>query len=161
MKAKPEPREPYKLRSPRKFIGSYRPRIEAKEKASGNVRYIDDITIKSRFPDLLYAKVLRSPYAHARIRNLDISLALKLPGVVDILTYKNPEVASLRPTNAMLSRGASGIRGSTLIVNLPGSERAAVETAQPRKERIVRNRRPRRRGLVRPRSIRKDDLRQS
>jgi molybdenum cofactor synthesis domain-containing protein len=32
-----------------------------------------------------------------------------------------------RTPHAMLSRGASGIRGSTLIVNLPGSERAARE----------------------------------
>jgi len=36
--------------------------------------------------------------------------------------------ASLAKTpHAMLSRGVSGIRGSTLIVNLPGSQRAAVE----------------------------------
>jgi molybdenum cofactor synthesis domain-containing protein len=36
--------------------------------------------------------------------------------------------ASLSKTpNAILARGASGIRGSTLIINLPGSERAAVE----------------------------------
>jgi molybdopterin biosynthesis enzyme MoaB len=32
--------------------------------------------------------------------------------------------------HAMLSRGVSGIRGSTLIVNLPGSERAAVENLE-------------------------------
>ena len=39
--------------------------------------------------------------------------------------------ASLAKTpHAMLSRGVSGIRGATLIVNLPGSERAAVENLQ-------------------------------
>jgi molybdenum cofactor synthesis domain-containing protein len=39
--------------------------------------------------------------------------------------------ASLNQTpHAMLSRGVSGIRGSTLIVNLPGSERAAVENLE-------------------------------
>jgi molybdenum cofactor synthesis domain-containing protein len=39
--------------------------------------------------------------------------------------------ASLSKTpHAMLSRGASGIRGSTLIINLPGSERAACENLQ-------------------------------
>jgi molybdopterin adenylyltransferase len=39
--------------------------------------------------------------------------------------------ASLAKTpHAMLSRGASGIRGVTLIVNLPGSERAAVENLE-------------------------------
>ena len=39
--------------------------------------------------------------------------------------------ASLAKTpHAILSRGASGIRGSTLLVNLPGSERAAVENLE-------------------------------
>ena len=39
-------------------------------------------------------------------------------------------VSSTRTPHAVLSRGASGIRGSTLIVNLPGSERAAVENLE-------------------------------
>jgi xanthine dehydrogenase molybdenum-binding subunit len=115
MKTRPESREPYKPRSPRKFIGSYRPRIDAGEKASGNVRYVDDITIKSRFPDLLYAKVLRSPHAHARIKSMDISLALKLPGVVAILTYKDPEVASLRATNAGWTDGVDTISYESMM----------------------------------------------
>ena len=54
--------------------------------------------------------------------------------VVDRLTPGLDEAmraASLPKTpHAMLSRGVSGIRGSTLIVNLPGSQRAAVENLQ-------------------------------
>ncbi|MFB3890563.1 MAG: molybdenum cofactor synthesis domain-containing protein [Phycisphaerae bacterium] len=38
--------------------------------------------------------------------------------------------SAARTPHAMLSRGASGIRGATLIVNLPGSQRAAVENLQ-------------------------------
>jgi xanthine dehydrogenase molybdenum-binding subunit len=115
MKTKPNVREPYKPRSPRKFIGSYRPRIDAKEKASGEARYIDDSTIKSRFPDLLYAKVMRSPYAHARIKSMDIVSALKLPGVVDILTYTDPEVASLKPTNAGWTDGVDTVSYDSMM----------------------------------------------
>ena len=37
--------------------------------------------------NMLFAKFLRSPYAHARIRSIDTSAAKKLPGVVDILTW--------------------------------------------------------------------------
>src|ERR1041385_4954594 len=41
------------------------------------------------FPDLLYAKLLASPHPHARIKNIDMSAAEKMPGVKHILTYKN------------------------------------------------------------------------
>jgi molybdopterin biosynthesis enzyme MoaB len=45
------------------------------------------------------------------------------PGLAEAM-----RAASLRITpHAMLSRGVAGIRGSTLIVNLPGSPKAAVE----------------------------------
>lgn len=93
-------REPFKAREERAFIGKYRPKIDAPDKASGRALYADDLTTARRFPDLLYAKVLRSPYAHARIRSLDASSAEALPGVVAVLTYTDPEVASLKKTNA-------------------------------------------------------------
>ncbi len=115
MSTKPQAREPYTPRTPRKFIGSYRPRIDAKEKASGKVQYIDDITLKSRFPDLLYAKVMRSPHAHARIKSMDIGPARALPGVIDILTYKDPEVASLKPTNAGWTDGVDTVSYDSMM----------------------------------------------
>ncbi len=90
----------YTQRTERKFVGGYRPRIDGLEKASGKALYADDITLKRNYPDMLYAKVLRSPYAHARIKSIDVSRAEALPGVKCILTYKDPELASLRATNA-------------------------------------------------------------
>ncbi len=41
------------------------------------------------FPDLLYAKFLTSPHPHARIKDVDTSIAEKMPGVRHVLTYKN------------------------------------------------------------------------
>jgi xanthine dehydrogenase molybdenum-binding subunit len=102
-------RKPYQPRVARKHIGGYRPRIDGWEKASGKATYVDDLTSKVRVPDLLYAKVLRSPHAHARIKRLDISKAEKLPGVVAILTYRDPEIASLRPTNAGWTDGVDTV----------------------------------------------------
>ncbi|TAL37178.1 MAG: hypothetical protein EPN93_06040, partial [Spirochaetes bacterium] len=99
----------YKQRTDRKFIGGYRPRIDGLEKASGKVKYADDISLKSNYPDMLYAKVLRSPYAHARIKSMDIARAEKLPGVKAILTYKDPELASLRATNAGWTDGVDTV----------------------------------------------------
>jgi carbon-monoxide dehydrogenase large subunit len=45
-------------------------------------RFADDMVM----PGLLHAAFLRSPHAHARIRSIDVSAALKLPGVVAVVT---------------------------------------------------------------------------
>jgi len=102
-------KQPFKPRTNRKFIGGYRPRIEAYDKASGQVRFADDLTIKSRFPGLLYSKVLRSPYPHARIKSIDVSRAEKLPGVHLILTYEDPELAAFKLTNAGWTDGVDTV----------------------------------------------------
>src|SRR5512133_2420933 len=91
---------PYKPRIPRAFIGGYQPRIDGLEKAQGRAPYADDIISDKNYPGLLHARVLRSPYPRARIVRLDASKAAALPGVKAILTYQDPEVARMKPTNA-------------------------------------------------------------
>lgn len=44
-------------------IGKAVPRVEAEPKVAGQTRYAADVTL----PAMLWAKVLRSPYPHARI----------------------------------------------------------------------------------------------
>ena len=44
-------------------------------------------------PDMLHARYLRSPYANARIRSIDASNARTIPGVVDVLTWKDPDLS--------------------------------------------------------------------
>ena len=63
-------------------IGERFPKIDGVAKADGSGLYADDIA----FPRMLHAKLLRSPHAHARIRGIDVSEALKLPGVIAALT---------------------------------------------------------------------------
>jgi CO/xanthine dehydrogenase Mo-binding subunit len=87
-------------RVPRKFVGGYRPKIDGPDKASGKALYADDMTLKMRFPGMLCAKILRSPHPNARIKKFDVSKAEALPGVVSIMTYKDPECASLKLTSA-------------------------------------------------------------
>lgn len=53
--------------------------------ATGQPVYTDDFNL----PNMLHAKLLTSPYAHAEIIDIDTSEAEKLPGVRIILTYKN------------------------------------------------------------------------
>ena len=99
----------YQPRVKRKFIGGYRPRIDALEKASGQAQYVDDITLNKNFPNMLYAQVLRSPHAHARIKRMDTSKAEKLPGVHAVLTYKDAEIAKFKPTSAGWTDGVDTV----------------------------------------------------
>mgnify|MGYP000921109080 CR=1 FL=1 len=46
-------------------------------------------------PNMLHAKFLRSPYAHARILSVDTSKARALEGVVDILTWEDEDIKNL------------------------------------------------------------------
>src|SRR5512138_1495794 len=47
----------------------------------GQGRYVDDIAL----PGMLYMDIVRSPHAHAKIRNIDTSKALKIPGVLAVI----------------------------------------------------------------------------
>ena len=79
-------------------------RIDGYAKASGKAVYTRDVQI----PGMLYAKVMRSPYAHARILRMDTTKAAALPGVRAILRYDDPE-----------------IKGRTLNGSVGGPERMA------------------------------------
>src|SRR5438067_13212702 len=54
-------------------------------------KYIDDV----KLPGMLFMDIVRSPYAHAMITNIDGSKALKVPGVVAVVTGKDLEAAGL------------------------------------------------------------------
>ena len=73
-----------------KQIGKSEIKVDALKLVQGKAAFTDDFEIRG----MLYAKVLRSPYAHARIKAIDVSNALKIPGVVCVLTWKDiPRVA--------------------------------------------------------------------
>lgn len=63
-------------------VGKSPLRLDAKSKATGRALFIEDM----RFHGLLYGKVLRSKFAHARILKIDTSQAEKLPGVKGVVT---------------------------------------------------------------------------
>ena len=68
-----------------KYVGKSIPRTDGYDKATGRGLFTHDVTL----PGMLYAKVLRSPYAHAKVTSIDTSEAEKLPGVEVVCTYKN------------------------------------------------------------------------
>ena len=65
-----------------KVVGTRPVRHDGVDKVTGRARYAADTAM----PGLLYAKVVRSPHAHARIRGIDASRALALPGVQAVVT---------------------------------------------------------------------------
>ncbi|MCW2676007.1 MAG: hypothetical protein JWR70_1047 [Modestobacter sp.] len=67
--------------APVKLVGQSVPRKEDLALLTGTARFIDDV----KLPGMLYAKILRSPVAHARVRSIDTSRARQMPGVVDVL----------------------------------------------------------------------------
>ena len=71
-----------------KTVGHPASRIDAIERVTGKAVYTADVQV----PGMLYARVLRSPHPHARIRRIDASKALALPGVKAILTHENCDV---------------------------------------------------------------------
>lgn len=69
-------------KSPFKYIGKPQLRTEDARLLRGHGRFTDDF----RKPDQLYAAIVRSPHAHARIENIDDRAAQAMPGVRLILT---------------------------------------------------------------------------
>ena len=63
-------------------------RQDAFERVSGQAVFTRDVYL----PGMLYAKILLSPYAHARIASIDTSKAEALVGVRDILKYDDPDI---------------------------------------------------------------------
>jgi len=82
----------FKPRVQREYIGTYRPRMDGLKKAAGRAVFTDDMTLKRKYPDMLYVRMLKSPYPHAIIKSIDSSEAESLPGVVAVLRYDDPEV---------------------------------------------------------------------
>ena len=68
-----------------RFIGKSIPRKDAKEIVTGKAKFIDDI----KMSNLLYGKVLRSPFPHAEITKIETAEAEKFPGVMAVLTHKD------------------------------------------------------------------------
>ena len=66
-------------------VGERIPILDGKEKVTGEAKYAADL----KFPHMLYGKILRSPHPHAKILNIDISKAKKVPGVKAVITTKD------------------------------------------------------------------------
>ncbi len=66
-------------------VGKPEPKVDAVKLVQGKPAFAADLEMRG----MLYAKVLHSPHAHARIKSIDASKARELPGVAAVLTHED------------------------------------------------------------------------
>ncbi len=66
-------------------VGISIPRVDAEDKVTGRAQYTADIVLQN----MAHGKILGSPVAHGLLKNVDVSKALALPGVLAVLTGKD------------------------------------------------------------------------
>jgi aerobic carbon-monoxide dehydrogenase large subunit len=73
-----------------RYAGTRVPRVEDNRLLTGHGTFVDDVVR----PGMLHACFVRSPFAHARIKGIDASVALAMPGVQAVFTAEdlNPDV---------------------------------------------------------------------
>ena len=65
-----------------KYVGVSVPRVDGVKKVTGAAKYVGDM----KWPRMLYAKCVKSPYAHAKILSIDVSAGKAMKGVHDVIT---------------------------------------------------------------------------
>ncbi len=75
-----------------KVVGTRPIRHDGTDKVTGRAKYGGDFQAAG----MLYGKVLRSPHAHARIKSIDVSKAVALPGVKAVITGQDMPVAKMK-----------------------------------------------------------------
>ena len=68
------------------LLGTSVKRLDGQDKVTGRAKYTFDI----KRPGMLFGKIARSPFAHARIVSIDLAAAQKAPGVKAVLAWKEP-----------------------------------------------------------------------
>jgi CO/xanthine dehydrogenase Mo-binding subunit len=108
----PEEFKPWTWKAPEGFspVPYSAQRQDAHDKLSGQALYTRDLD----FPGMLYAKILTSPYAQARIVSMDTGKAEALAGVRDILKFSDPEIAMENSTGGYCASQYN-------ILTLPGT----------------------------------------
>lgn len=108
-----------------RVVGVATAKIDGAERVTGRARYTSDVTL----PGMLHAKAVRSPYAHARVKRLDASKALALPGVRAVISGENvPRVGWFNGTR--LFDGVARFAGDEVAAVAADDEETAEEAVK-------------------------------
>ncbi len=97
------------------LIGQRVPKLDAAEKATGRARYVQDL----RLPGMLVGRIKRSTVPSGRVVSIDVSAALRVPGVVAVITAKDAPT-----TRFGYEKDTTALKGE--FVRRIGDELAAV-----------------------------------
>ena len=95
------------------LIGKSVIRPDAHDKVTGGKGYPVNVTL----PGMIHAKILRSPYAHAKVLSIDTSEAEKLPGVKAVMTAANVPQIPFSPVYFCPTESKSLIRDMLIFSN--------------------------------------------
>ena len=121
-----------------KYVGTPVLRKEDPEFLTGQARYTDDLTVAG----MLWMTVVRSPFAHARIKAVDASKALAMPGVVAAFSGQDfewagpllmawPVTADINnPPHWPLAKDKARYQGDGVAVVVAESRAAAIDAAE-------------------------------
>src|SRR2546422_10696175 len=110
------------------IVGKRTRRQDGLDKLVGRTRYAGDLT----FAGLLHARLVLSPYAHAKIVNIDTAAALEMPGVKAVYTSETLGIVksdSGSRTLSPLARHEVLWSGHPVAIVLAESEAAAEDGA--------------------------------
>jgi len=111
------------------IVGKSIDRVDAIDKVTGKAKFMEDYTI----PGMLYAKIVMSNEAHAKIRMINLEHALKIPGVVRIITAKDipgeNQAGYALPDQPLLAEGKVRYHGEPIAIIVAENPEAAVIAA--------------------------------
>ena len=113
---------------PLRVVGHSVPRIDALGKVTGRTRYVTDLEL----PGMAHAKLLRSPYPHARIAAIDAARARALPGVLAVvtaseLTWCDPNFGPAFRDRPILASSVARYEGEPVAAVVAVDEAAALD----------------------------------
>jgi CO/xanthine dehydrogenase Mo-binding subunit len=105
-------------------------RTDAREKVTGRARYLSDMEL----PGMLQARLVRSPFAHARITRVDLARARAVPGVHAVvcgtdLTWCEPFFGPAIMDRPILAADVVRYEGDPVVAIVADDEAAALEAA--------------------------------
>ena len=108
-------------------VGRPLPLHDGGEKVTGRMRFTPDVHV----PGMVHARLVTSPYAHARVRAIRTEAALQVPGVVAVLTARDlPDIPPRNRHTLLLARDRVIFMGQPVALVLAESEAAAEDAAE-------------------------------